>query len=316
MKLHITFFIGVFLLAGCAGQPTRTSSPAPGKTRVAVIPERAATAAKKVRPAAPPENGDEAENEPEMSPKASVATVPKPGGYYLDDGPDASPPPNLDDIPDAVPKYEPPLKYTSKTYMALGKTYTPAATGKGYKAKGVASWYGRRFHGKRTASGERYDMYAMSAAHPTLPLPSYVRVTSLENGKSIVVRVNDRGPFHNGRIIDLSYTAAHKLGIVQSGKGRVEVESITPEEIAVEHETAGEPGTYLQIGSFSVRANAEKLLAYAATQLDSRTDELTLLDQSPRYRVVLGPYSDRDSVRQAARDVQKRMNLKPIRVVR
>ena len=290
MKPQITLYLAVLVLAGCAGQPTRTLPPAPVKP--------AAT-----QPAGPVSN-------------ARAAKSVKPGGYYLDDGPDANPPPNLDAVPDAVPKPEPLHKYANKTYVALGHTYTPAASGKGYKAQGLASWYGRRFHGKRTASGEPYDMYAMTAAHPTLPLPSYARVTSLENGKSVVVRINDRGPFHSGRIIDLSYTAAHKLGFVQNGKGRVEVESITPEEIARDREADSEAGTYLQLGSFTSRANAEKLLARAATQLDTRTNELVLLDQSDRYRVALGPYSDPDSADQAAREVQQRMNLKPIRVVR
>lgn len=290
MKPQITYYLAVLILAGCAGQPARTPSQAPVKPAM-------------TQPAEPIGN-------------ARVAKSAKAGGYYLDDGPEANPPPNLDAIPDAVPKSEPLHKYANKTYVALGQTYTPATTGKGYKAQGMASWYGRRFHGKRTASGEPYDMYAMTAAHPTLPLPSYARVTSLDNGKSVVVRINDRGPFHSARIIDLSYTAAHKLGFVQNGKGRVEVESITLEEIARDREADNESGTYLQLGSFTSRANAEKLLARAATQLDTRADELVLLNQSDRYRVALGPYSDPDSADQAAREVQQRMNLKPIRVVR
>jgi len=289
MKPQIALCIAVLVLAGCAGQPLR-----PPET-----PARPATG----KPAEPAASGD-------------VAKSTKRGGYYLDDGPGDNPPADLDAIPDAVPRHEPLNKYANRPYLALGREYTPLATSNGYKAEGLASWYGRRFNGKRTASGETYNMYAMTAAHPTLPLPSYARVTSLATGKSVVVRINDRGPFHKGRIIDLSYTAAHKLGIVQGGSGRVEVESITPEDIARGHDAEKDAGTYLQLGSFSSRANAEKLLARAATQLDIRSDELVILNHDERYRVALGPYTDPDSADQAAREVQQRMNLKPVRVVR
>jgi len=152
----------------------------------------------------------------------------KGGGYYKDDGPGANPPADLAAIPDAVPKWEPLHRYANNDYRVMGKGYDPLPAGKLYKAKGLASWYGRKFHGKSTSTGEPYDMYAMSAAHPTLPLPSYARVPNLENGKSVVVRVNDRGPFHEGRIIDLSYTAAYKLDILK-GVTPVEVESVLPD---------------------------------------------------------------------------------------
>ena len=161
-------------------------------------------------------------------PAKQASSAPKGGGYYLDDGPEASPPANLDAVPDAVPRVEPLHRFANRTYAVLGNTYTPQTTRKAYSAEGLASWYGRRFHGKKTASGEKYDMYAMTAAHPTLPIPSYVRVTALNNGKSVVVRINDRGPFHSKRIIDLSYTAAHKLGYLGSGSTRVRVESLDP----------------------------------------------------------------------------------------
>jgi len=292
MKPQFGLYIIVLVLAGCAGQPLRSVPETPARPAGAVT-----------KPGQP------------MASENAAKSV-KPGGYYLDDGPGDNPPPDLDAIPDAVPKAEPLRKSTSKPYMALGREYTPLTSGKGYKAEGLASWYGRRFNGKRTASGETYNMYAMTAAHPTLPLPSYARVTSLATGKSVVVRINDRGPFHKGRIIDLSYTAAHKLGIVQGGSGRVEVESITPEDIAHDHEASGDSGTYLQLGSFTSRTHAEKLLARAATQLDVRSKELVILNHDERYRVALGPYTDPDSVNQAAREVQQRMNLKPIRVVR
>ena len=152
----------------------------------------------------------------------------RPGGYYLDDGPGANPPANLDNIPDAVPRAEPINRGTSRPYVVMGKSYTPMTALAPYKARGIASWYGRRYHGKLTSSGEPYDMYAMTAAHTTLPLPSYARVTNLKNGRSVVVRVNDRGPFVEGRIIDLSYTAAHKLGVLAGGNATVEVETIIP----------------------------------------------------------------------------------------
>ena len=150
------------------------------------------------------------------------------GGYYKDDGPGSIPARELSKVPDATPSAEPLRERNNQPYLALGKAYTPNTRVEPFRQSGVASWYGRRFHGRPTASGERYDMYAMTAAHPTLPFPSYVRVTSLENGRSVVVRINDRGPFVRGRIIDLSYAAASKLGYIDKGKVRVEVEQIQP----------------------------------------------------------------------------------------
>jgi rare lipoprotein A len=150
------------------------------------------------------------------------------GGYYLDDGPGANAPANIEAIPDAVPKIEPLGRGTMRPYTVMGRNYTPMTRLEPYKARGIASWYGRRYHGKQTSSGEIYDMYAMTAAHTVLPIPSYVRVTNVANGKSVVLRVNDRGPFIDNRLIDLSYTAAYKLGILSGGSGMVEVESIIP----------------------------------------------------------------------------------------
>lgn len=151
------------------------------------------------------------------------------GGYYLDDGPGANPPPNLDAVPDAVPRLEPLRAAANRPYTVLGTEYVPATTLKPYHEVGIASWYGRRYNGQRTSIGEIYDMYAMTAAHPTLPLPSYARVTNIATGKSVVVRVNDRGPFLRGRIIDLSYAAAYKLGIAKNGSGEVAVDAILPD---------------------------------------------------------------------------------------
>jgi rare lipoprotein A len=153
----------------------------------------------------------------------------RPGGYYLDDGPGANPPANLDSIPDAVPRVEPINRGTARPYVVMGRSYTPMTSLAQYKARGIATWYGRRYHGKPTSSGETYDMYAMTAAHTTLPIPSYARVTNLKNGRSVVVRVNDRGPFVDGRIIDLSYTAAHRIGVLAGGNALVEVESFVPD---------------------------------------------------------------------------------------
>jgi rare lipoprotein A len=150
------------------------------------------------------------------------------GGGGQDDGPVGPPPVNLDKIADAKPRSEPLNPGANHPYTALGRKYAPYQSLQPYRQRGIASWYGRKFHGKLTSSGERYDMYAMTAAHTILPIPSYARVTNLANGRSIIVRVNDRGPFHADRIIDLSYAAAYKLGYVTAGSAKVEVEAILP----------------------------------------------------------------------------------------
>jgi rare lipoprotein A len=162
------------------------------------------------------------------SAKRDGPPAPRGGGYYLDDGPEAKPPSDLNSIPDATPRVEPLNRGTMRPYVVMGKHYTPMTSLQPYRAQGVATWYGRRYHGKRTSSGEIYDMYRMTAAHPVLPIPSYARVTNVRDGRSVVVRINDRGPFLDNREIDLSYTAAYKLGIIAKGSGRVEVVSIIP----------------------------------------------------------------------------------------
>jgi rare lipoprotein A len=159
---------------------------------------------------------------------AACGSTPNTGGYYKDDGPHANPPTNLDRVPDAVPKSEPLHKFANRPYTAMGMSFTPMTAVQPFKQRGMASWYGKRYHGQKTSSGEVYDMYQMSAAHPTLPIPSYARVTNVKNGRSVVVRINDRGPFRSGRVIDLSYVAAHKLGYIQAGEAMVEVESVVP----------------------------------------------------------------------------------------
>jgi rare lipoprotein A len=180
------------------------------------------------------------------------------GGYYQDDGPGANPPPGLLDTPDAVVKYEPYAKFANKPYSVFGQTYTPLINDEPFTQRGVASWYGVKFHGQRTSSGEAYDMYRMTAAHPTLPIPSYARITSLESGKSVVVRINDRGPFHSDRVIDVSYTAALKLGLLGKGSHQVQVERLFP-------------GDVMQLAS-ARRAAASEAQAIAALMLEDRVD--------------------------------------------
>ena len=161
---------------------------------------------------------------------AVVAACSSTGGR--DGGPAGRPPVDLDRVRDAKPRVEPLHPGANNPYTVLGRKYVPYQSLRPYRQRGVASWYGRKFHGKPTSSGERYDMYAMTAAHTVLPIPSYARVTHLGNGRSVIVRINDRGPFRAGRIIDLSYAAAHKLGVVNAGSARVEVETILPGRIA------------------------------------------------------------------------------------
>ena len=162
------------------------------------------------------------------SASGAVSSAKKRGGYYLDDGPGENPPVDLASIPDATPRDDPLRPANMRPYSALGRWYTPKTTLEAYRERGIASWYGRRYHGQKTASGELYDMYGMTAAHPTLPIPSYVRVTNISNRRSVVVRVNDRGPFLSERLIDLSYTAAYKLDVLGGGSAWVEVEPILP----------------------------------------------------------------------------------------
>jgi rare lipoprotein A len=153
------------------------------------------------------------------------------GGYYQQDGPGESARLSRADLRDAVPRVEPLMSGPNKPYTVLGRSYTPETRERPFRQTGVASWYGKQFHGRQTSSGERYDMYAMTAAHPTLPIPSYARVTEAASGVSVIVRINDRGPFLHGRVIDLSYAAAHKLGYVNRGSTQVTVERILPEQI-------------------------------------------------------------------------------------
>lgn len=172
------------------------------------------------------------------------------GAFYLDDGPAVIPPPNLGQVPDAVPQDEPLHRFANQPYTVLGESYIPDTSGRPYKKRGMASWYGRRFHGKKTASGELYDMFAMTAAHPTLPIPSYARVTNIANGRSVVVRINDRGPFHKSRVMDLSYAAANKLGYAERGSTQIEIEALkrasSNQESSPDAVTPSEPSLVLR----------------------------------------------------------------------
>jgi len=258
------------------------------------------------------------------------------GGYYLDDGPGARPPADIDRIPDAVPRVEPLHRGTQRPYVVMGRSYTPMTRLQPYRARGVATWYGRRYHGRQTASGEPYDMYGMTAAHTTLPIPSYVRVTHLGNGRSVVVRVNDRGPFIGERLIDLSYTAAHKLGFIGQGSAMVEVETIIPgvSEPApaaaaaraapvVSAPSAASPrdpvtaeggGFYVQLGAFSSRENADNFLSRLRAQLDDETLTRTLhvFARDSLFRVHAGPYTSQSLAREAADRVTQSMGMVPL----
>ncbi|HEX2197236.1 MAG TPA: septal ring lytic transglycosylase RlpA family protein, partial [Burkholderiales bacterium] len=223
-----------------------------------------------------------------------------------DDGPHDSPPSHLAQVPDAVPRAEPLHRYANRPYTVFGRNYVPLASLQPFRQRGLASWYGKRFHGQKTASGETYDMYAMTAAHPTLPIPSYARVTHVASGRSVVVRVNDRGPFHPGRIIDLSYAAAHRLGYVQAGHAQVEVESLLVENKAV----------WLQVGAFRSRENAESMRARIAGELAGIQDKIEVLLADSLWRLHVGPYGSQDDARPVAERIERQLKLRPLVVVR
>ena len=165
------------------------------------------------------------------------------GGYYKDDGPGDEIQDNLDDIPDASPKDEPLHRFANRPYVVLGKSFVPKTQIKPFQQRGIASWYGKKFHGQKTSIGEPYDMFSMTAAHPTLAIPSYVRVTNVRNKKSVVLRVTDRGPFHADRIIDLSYAAAYRLGYIDQGSTQVEVEAVLPDAKMLTNSVQTAPAT-------------------------------------------------------------------------
>ena len=192
------------------------------------------------------------------------------------------------DIHDAVPQNEPRARYGNQSpYTVLGKTYTVLPTSSGYYERGIASWYGSKFHGRRTSSGELYDMHLATAAHKSLPLPSYVEVTNLDNGRKMIVKVNDRGPFHEGRIIDLSYAAAIKLGVDQTGTANVEVRALDVGNSA--RASAKVPdGTFLQVGAFKSKSTAKEL---AGKMTAAHLSPVTVKKNKGLYKVWIGPYA-------------------------
>lgn len=271
------------------------------------------------------------------------------GGYYQDDGPGDNPPPNLRDVPDAEVRYEPYAKFANKPYSVFGQTYTPLINDEPFSQRGVASWYGVKFHGQKTSSGELYDMYKMSAAHPTLPIPSYARVTSLESGKSVVVRINDRGPFHSDRIIDVSYTAALKLGLLGKGSHQVEVERLfagnsariatvrreamsaaqaaeaPPSIAALMLEDRAEPdnapmaqprsGFYLQLGSFSKSGKAQEM-SERLVKSGLAADSLQVVAAGAVNRLLNGPFETRAQAQKALKELPRELGIKAIIVKR
>lgn len=245
------------------------------------------------------------------------ASAPAKGAYYKDDGPGANPPPDLAAIADAMPRVEPLHRFANRPYQAFGKDYVPVANLAPFRQAGIGSWYGRRFHGAPTSSGEPYDMYAMTAAHPTLPIPSYARVTNLANGRSAVVRINDRGPFHSDRIIDLSYTAAWKLGYVELGSARVEVEALLPGKAEPDQQAKTETkGVFLQLGVFAAREAAENFRVRVYRELVWLSEAIQVIAGGAVYRLHLGPYRSQEEARSIADRIQSELNLRPLLVAR
>lgn len=237
------------------------------------------------------------------------------GGVIPTPDKDGAPPRGAVDIasiPDVVPRDEPRSKFGNpQVYTVAGISYRTMASSEGHVERGLASWYGTKFHGRRTSSGEPYDLYSMTAAHKTLPLPTYVEVTNLKNGRKLVVKVNDRGPFHEGRIIDLSYAAAQKLGI--NSTGPVEIRAITPgsppsAQIATQPSSDEPPSTdvretrrYLQVGAFIERGKAEKLRSRLQEQASGNIQiSPSKTAQSTIYRVRIGPLASVEETDQMA----------------
>ncbi len=264
---------------------------------------------------------------------ASKDSNPNAGRYALkqDRGPGSNV--RLDHVQNAVPRAEPKSRGGNKSsYRVLGKTYRVMPSAVGYKERGTASWYGKKFHGHKTSNGEIYDMYAMSAAHKSVPLPTFLRVTNLDNGRQIIVRVNDRGPFHGNRLIDLSYAAAYKLDMLGKGTARVELEAITPGRGAVSaqpvaaRQPASTPsatsqlsmpvGQYFQLGAFSTRQAAVNVQHDARSilpQLPIRVVPVSLGGKT-LYRVQAGPLNGAYPV-QSSLDLLQRAGYQGVRLV-
>ena len=314
-KMNMRNFLYILLavtLAACRANPSmRDADPQTSRSEDrAVAVEKQSKPAENVTSAAPPQ--------------------PNGGAYLSGDGPGADTPVDLHNVPDAVPRNEPLHRYANRPYSVLGKNFTPLTSAGNYKKRGIASWYGKKFHGKKTSIGETYDMYGMTAASTTLPIPSYALVTHLENNKSVIVRVNDRGPFMHERIIDLSYTAASKLGIIGTGQGMVEVESLNADDYApatispiykepiqvtplpaVTPSTAG-GNIFLQLGAFNSQKGAENFLQTMRTKLSDTGKALSLSHSNGIVKVRIGPYSTKDAARASAIKLQDRLGFKPM----
>lgn len=245
--------------------------------------------------------------------------APKPGGRFLPgDGLPASAPVDVSTVPDAVPVHESLSKTGNHPYVVFGKNYVPLRSSNGYWAEGYASWYGTKFHGRRTSSGEPYNMYSMSAAHRTLPLPSYLRVTNLVNKRSVIVKVNDRGPFVDPgrRVIDLSYAAAVRLDMIANGTARVRIEAVQPQgsrgsaaatSTASTSQAALDPdyASFLQMGAFSDRKNASLL-----QQRVNKIGVKAYVEQAGAlYKVKTGPYADADRALQHKMEIDRMLNI-------
>lgn len=258
------------------------------------------------------------------------------GAFYKDDGPMADFPANLDQALEPTPRWEPFHKWANRPYTVLGLSFTPQDQIGQAKEQGIASWYGRKFHGQKTSIGETYDMFQMTAAHPTLPIPSYARVTNVKNGRSVVVRINDRGPFHKNRVMDLSFLAACRLDYANQGSAEVIVESLVPSDapsslVAVAGSQRPRPtspisatapraipiaetngSVYVQLGAFSSQSNAENFKAHLARELDNDASKLGIQNNSNLYKVRLGPFSNRNEALAVISRVTGENNIKAV----
>jgi rare lipoprotein A len=212
------------------------------------------------------------------------------GAYYLDDGPEEVIPENLSSIPNAIPKKEPLNKFSNRPYKVFGKTYYPMTSLKPYTATGYATWYGKKYHGNKTSIGEVYDMYKMTAAHKTLPLPCYVKVTNLKNDKTVIVRVNDRGPFVKDRIIDLSYAAANRLEIIEKGSELVKVELIDLDKKVKVSKINKQ--IYIQAGLFSDEKNANNLINKIKKLGTVKNENIKKIKNEDQFQVLIGPFKN------------------------
>ncbi len=249
-------------------------------------------------------------------PGAVMPAAPKrSGGYYQDDGPADVIPEGLLDTPDAEPKLEPIAKGPSRPYVVFEKSYVPITDNRPFVQRGIGSWYGRKFHGQKTASGETYDMFRMTAAHPTLPIPSYARVTNLSNGRKVIVRINDRGPFHSSRIIDLSYTAALKLDLLRGGSAELEVERLLPDEIlrmqairTARRETVTVPasssGFYLQFGAYAQEPNVQAAREQLLRNWPAGLPSPAVVSSQGLFRLHSGPYATREQAIDAVQQLR------------